>query len=484
MALETGHTKLQREAYTLPFEFEELSYERAVALGHDTGFKGSATGPLLETVVDLLSELGNPEAYFDVVQIGGTNGKSSTSRYTAAILKSEGLKTALYTSPELIEMRERMELDGSIVSHSVYAHGISAAYEAARRMNAKREASGEDPYQVTPFDLLTAAALVVFAEAAVDVAVLEVGLGGRWDATSATHPKATCITGIGLDHMHILGNTLEEIAVEKAAIIKPGQVCVLGVGTAAPASVEKVFLEQAARVGVAPIVLRPTHIGDAPGEIEGSEFVAHPELPAASYEIVRRPERIGGGLVINVTTPRKTYKGICAAKPAYQAANIACAITLAEAYLGHELSEYYLSDVVGECMTPGRFNVVHGGPLHLIDAAHNPQSIRAFLASLREMEPEVSKRPLLLCAVLADKDVQGIVALLAPEFPEVAVTQTSSPRALLPKDLAVSFEKAGKKPCALYATVEEACEALKDRAYIAVGSITLAGEVAAWHHQH
>lgn len=470
--------------YAVPFDFEELSYERAVALAHDIGFKGNVGDPLLETVVDMLAELERPDEHFDIVQIAGTNGKTSTSRYAAAVLRGEGLKVALYTSPELIEMRERMEIDGAPVEPQVFARGISAAIEAGQRVNAEREKAGEKPYAITPFDLLTVAALIMFAEAQVDVAVLEVGLGGRWDATSATSPKVTCVTGIGLDHVHILGNTLEAIAAEKAAVIKQGQKCVLGVGTSAPASVEQVFLDRAAEVGVEPILLRPERLSDAPGEIEGSSFAEHPERPRASYVITRRPERIGGGLVLDVTTPRKTYKGISAVKPAYQAANIACAITLAETYLGRELNEYYLSDAIGECPTPGRFNVVQGSPLHLIDAAHNPQSIFALLASLDEIEYEVKARPALLCAVLKDKDIATIVNELALVFPKVYVTQTQSPRAYAAKELALDFSCAGGRVAGVFDSVEEACEALKNEPYLATGSITLAGEVAAYHRRN
>lgn len=466
--------------YQIPFHVDMLTYEEAVQLAHDTGFLGSTGDPLLETVVDMLEELGRPDKHFDVIQIAGTNGKSSTARYTAAIFRGEGLKTALYTSPELVEMRERMEIDGKPVSQGFFARAVSTAYVAGRRVNDKRSQSGLPAYRVTPFDLLTVAALVMFAEIGVDVAVLEVGLGGRWDATSATSPKVTCVTGIGYDHMHILGNTLEEIAGEKAAVIKPEQQCVLGVGTASPANVEDVFLSRAAEMGVKPILLRPENFADAAGEIEAGEMRKHPELSQASYVITRRPERIGGGLSLDVTTPEHTYTALCAAKPAYQAANIACAVTLAEAYLGRELNQYTLSDTIGECVTPGRFNVVQGSPIHVIDAAHNPQSVRAFLASLREMQPEVQTRPMLLCAVLKDKDVESIVDLLAPEFPRVAVTATQSPRALPAAELATIFAMHGVEAQA-FVNTESACVALSDTPYIAIGSITLAGEVAAWH---
>ncbi len=147
-----------------------------------------------------------------------------------------------------------MEVDGGVVSPSAFAHGVSAAAESGRRVNERRAASGEPTYTITPFDLLTAAAMVVFAEARVDVAVLEVGLGGRWDATSATDPVAVAITGIGLDHTHILGDTLEEIASETAAVLKPGRTVVLGEGTHEP-SVERVMRARCDACGVVPWVV-------------------------------------------------------------------------------------------------------------------------------------------------------------------------------------------------------------------------------------
>lgn len=212
-------------SYVVPFSFELLTFGEAVGLAADTGRISGDAGPLLETVVDMLDELERPDEYFDCIQVAGTNGKTSTTRFSAAILRGEGLKTALYTSPQLVRYPERMEVDGHVVSDEAFARGVSAAVEAGRRMNARRVAAGERAYTITPFDLLTAAALVVFAEAAVDVAVLEVGMGGRWDATSATDPVAVAITGIGLDHTRILGDTLEAIAGEKLRSSSPDAGC-------------------------------------------------------------------------------------------------------------------------------------------------------------------------------------------------------------------------------------------------------------------
>lgn len=253
--------------YTVPFEFDLLSFDEAVGLAADTGRISGDAGPLLETVVDMLDELGRPDEYFDCIQVAGTNGKTSTTRFSAAILRGEGLKTALYTSPQLVRYPERMEVDGCVVSDEAFARGVSAAVEAGHRVNARRVAAGERAYTITPFDLLTAAALVVFAEARVDVAVLEVGMGGRWDATSATDPVAVAITGIGLDHTRILGDTLEAIAGEKAAVIKPGRLVVLGEGTHEP-SVQRVMDTRCRECGVVPLVVShsttkvPAHVGD------------------------------------------------------------------------------------------------------------------------------------------------------------------------------------------------------------------------------
>lgn len=465
-------------AWVAPFSAAPLAYERAEAMAHDTGFFGNTGDPLLETVVEMLDELGRPDAAFDVVQIAGTNGKTSTSRYTAAILAGQGLACALYTSPELVEMRERMEVAGAPVSREAFARGIALAAKAGERVNVRRKAAGERPFRVTEFDLLTVAACVVFAEAHVDVAVLEVGLGGRWDATSATHPVATCVTGIGLDHCRILGNTLEQIAAEKAAVIKAGQACVLGVGTWSPSTVEDVLLERAAEQGVAPTLLRPSDRADAPGEVEAGSARERPELPHAGYAVTHRPGRVGDALELTVTTPLATYEGLRAAKPLYQAANIACAATLAEAYLGRALEPSALRASVAACPTPGRFDLIQDAPAHLIDASHNPQSIRALLASLDGMAPNVSDRPALLCAVLADKDVDGIVSLLAPAFPRVYVTATASPRALAADELAGIFFAHGVEVAAVYPTVPDAAAALADVPYVACGSITLAGELA------
>ena len=464
--------------YKLPFEVPEITYDEA--LGVLRGALRFGIEPLLETVEDMLAELGDPDLAFECVQVAGTNGKTSTSRFTAAILAGEGLSTALYTSPELVSYTERMEVGGAPVSEAAFAHGVSAAREAGRRVNERRSAAGLRPYDVTEFDTLTVAAMVVFAEAGVDVAVLECGMGGRWDATSAAKSiRAVAVTGIGLDHMRVLGDTLEKIAGEKAAIIKPGRACVLGAGTATPDSVEDVLLAQARAAGVTPVLLRPERLEDAAGEMHPGVPRRHEDLPRASYRIVRRPARIGGPLELTVATPRATYEELACLKPAYQAANVACAVALAEGYLGRALDAEALFASVVRCPTPGRFQLLRPEPPVLIDACHNPQSVAAFLTAIDAVAPVREERPTLLAAVLADKDVEGIVAPLARAFPRVAVTQTSSPRALPAAELAALFAEAGAEVTGTYPTVEAATSALCGESYVGCGSITLAGELAA-----
>lgn len=447
------------DSYAVPFEYAEMPYEEAVLLAADTGKISGDSGPLLETVIDMLDEAGRPDEHFDCIQVAGTNGKTSTTRFTAAILQGEGFKTALYTSPQLVRYEERMEVGGQVVLPALFAHGVSVAIEAGRRVNARREGAGEIPYTITPFDLLTVAAMVVFAESRVDVAVLEVGLGGRWDATSATDPVAVAITGIGLDHVRILGDTLARIAEEKAAVIKPGRKVVLGEGTHEP-EVERVMAQRCVACGVDPWLSDHRTIHEPRGL--GDEVIFACKGPFGSYELAMR-------------------------KPSYQPQNAACAIALAELYLGRALQGGQLARSLDACPIPGRFDMVRADPLVLVDACHNPQSCENFVAALDEMSPDIASRPTLLIASLSDKDVSGIIDVLVPAFPRIAVTATASERACPADDLArpvrEKLESMGRSAAelqAVYPTVEEALEAFTTARMpvVAAGTITLAGEVA------
>jgi len=469
---------VRAEGYQVPFEVLDLSYAEALQTLHAACKFGIQ--PMLETVVDMLAELGDPDLSFRSLQIAGTNGKTSTSRYAAAILRGQGLRVALYTSPELVSLTERMEVDGVPVSEGAFARSVAAAAEAGRRVNVRRRASGERPYDVTQFDILTVAACVAFAQADVDVAVLECGMGGRWDATSAVKSiEAVAVTGVGLDHTRILGDTLEAIAGEKAAIIRCGQSCVLGVGTATPDSVEDVFLDRCRSQDVTPVLLRPERLEDAAGEMHAGVPRRHVSLLRASYRITSRPRCLGAPLELTVRTPRRAYTGLTALKPSYQAANIACAVTLTEAFLDGELDGDRLLESVRQCPTPGRFSLLRPNPPVLVDACHNPQSVDAFLAALQDIAPDPATRPPLLCAVLADKDVGGIVSRLARAFPAVVCTQTSSSRSLGADELVRRFLAAGAKVTGNYGSVAAALAAMSAGPLVGCGSITLAGALAA-----
>ena len=211
-----------------------------------------------------------------------------------------------------------------------------------------------------------------------------------------------------------------------------------------------------------------------PGEVR-----VHEDLPSATYAITKHPARLGGPLELDVRTSRATYAELAALKPSYQAANIACAVCVSEEYLGCALESDALFTSVVQCPTPGRFQLLRPEPPLLIDACHNPQSVEAFLAAVRAVVPVAEARPTLLCAVLKDKDVQGIVDLLAADFARVAVTQTSSPRALCAHELSELFCAAGCEVVGEYSTVADALSALCGESCVACGSITLAGEVAA-----
>ena len=462
--------------WELPERYRRLDATYDEALEMLAATRRLGISPMLETVIDMLDELGRPDGAYRIVQIAGTNGKTSTSRYAAAILAGEGYRTALYTSPELVSMTERMEVDGEPVSERAFAHGVACAVRAGERVNGARREAGERPYDITEFDLLTVAALVVYAEAGVDVAVLEVGMGGRWDATSATRPELTCVTGIGLDHMQVLGDTLEAIAAEKAAVVKRGQrACILGPGCLAVPSVRAVLDGRARsqRVSVTNV------IPDAWEDDPGADYGRH-----AAFTVDHDPAFLGDRLVLGVTTPHWPYVRLCAQKPAYQAQNIACAVALCEAFCGRPLDEERLAESVARCPTPGRFDIVSAEPLHLVDACHNPQSVETFLASFEPLAPTIGERPALLCACLADKDARGMTALLAREFDEIYVTRTASSRALSVRELAERFRAAGAEPAGIFDSVPEACEALDSSPYVALGTITLAGEVTHWHRFH
>lgn len=393
-----------------------MNYEESVA-ALESALK-FGIDPSLEPIRKMCAAMGNPQDAYECVQVAGTNGKSSVTRMTAAILRGQGRKVALYTSPELVRYPERVEIDGQVVSDQQFADAVEAALKAAE----------ECGLEATEFELLTAGALWLFAREGVDVAVLECGLGGRWDATSVCTPKVAVITGIALDHTHILGNTLEAIAGEKAPIIKAGCKAVLAPALAA----REVFDARVAEVGAQVVEVDP---------LMGELFAF---------------------AVAHMTS--------------YQHQNAAVAFAAAKALVG-PISIEEAEEALRGLQIPGRFETLRRDPLLLIDAAHNPQSAHVLAEEVERRFPERAARPTLLLGVLADKDVKGVVGELAPLFDRVVCTQSASPRAIAADELADIVTAAGCKDVSVIATIPEALAALEGTPTIASGSITVAGEV-------
>lgn len=366
--------------------------------------------PSLEPIFRICELLGNPQQHYICIQVGGTNGKTSTSRYLAALLRAAGYKTGLYTSPELVHVRERVEVDGVPVEEESFAQAVLTVHAVAEA----------NQLELTEFELITAAAFWIYDQNGVDYAVLEVGLGGRWDATTVVTPVLAVLVGVDLEHTAILGDTITAIAIEKSKIIKPGTLAV-----AAPTHAEAIAVFK------------------AEAETQGSRFV---EVP-------------------NVITPEPN---------SYQAQNKLTALTAFNELLGQDvLAESLAQTVLDQTVIPGRLETMHEDPLVIIDATHNPASARTLVNNFSV------EHAILLLAILNDKDARGIIETLAPHFEEIVATQTSSPRAIPVAELAVLVEEVTGIAPETYPSPKAALDVLlqQERTVVATGSVTLAGEV-------
>lgn len=419
--------------------------------------------PSLANVEAICEALGRPQDAFAVVQVAGTNGKTSTARIIEALLRAEGRRTALYTSPELVRYPERIEIAGDVVDDEGFALAVGVAADTAAALFGTR-ADGV-PERATEFELATAAALWLFRARGVDTAVLEVGLGGRWDATSVASPAVAVVTGIGLDHMHILGDTLEKIAAEKAAIIRPASAPVLGPGTA---GVEEPFLEAAERAG--------THARAVRAEGQASPVA---EELTVRYSLRAHPGSPMGSMLADVEGVHGDYRGLALSAPSYQAANLATGVCAAEAALGRALDAGRMRRALADLRFPGRFEPVRADPLVIVDGSHNPQAAEVLAGAMAEAWPDAERRPVALLGVLADKDAAGIVAALMPVVADFEVTEPDAPRALSAGDLAeIVHEVTGRWPRE-HRGVQQALADLIPRVtagLVVTGSLTTAGQ--------
>lgn len=441
-----------------------LGYDEAVrALGCALVF---GIHPSLGGITELCDALGRPQDSFRSVQVTGTNGKTSTVRLTEAFLRAHGVRTGLYTSPHLERYPERIEVDGAPLTDKAFGAAVGAVLDAARTLRDGDPIGSEDGF--TEFEILTAAALYAFREAGVQVAVLEVGMGGRWDATSVVAPAVSVVTGVALDHAAVLGDTLELIAAEKAAIIRSGGVAVLGPGTEAT---RRIFLVQAATSGVSVITV---------GEREPADV---------RFSVSGEPDSVTGHTEFSVEGLVR-HEALAVAAPVYQAANAATALAAAEALVGDGIDTDVVRRALGGITFPGRFEVLREAPPLVVDGSHNPQAASVLAASILSAWPDPSCRPHVLLGVLADKDAGGIVEALADVAAGISVVGLDHRRALGVTELARRVETVTGAAPGCYPSMREAFEdlvAVSDGSpahaagLVVTGSLVTAGEArAAW----
>jgi len=370
-----------------------------------------AINPSLDRINSLVTLLGDPQRAYPVIHVTGTNGKTSTSRMTETLLRARGLRTGLFTSPHLSSVRERICVDGEPLSVERFVDAYDEIKPYIDIVDKSHDVG------LSFFEVLVGMAFSVFADAPIDVCVLEVGMGGTWDNTNVADGAVAVVTPISLDHVRYLGATVEEIAADKAGIIKPGAIAVLA--QQQPAAAE-ILLRRVAEVGAS--VAR-----------EGLEFgVISRELAVGGQQVSIR------GLLADYEDLYLPLFG------AHQAGNLACAIAATEAFAGTpEAGSAGLdSDIVRRAAatmtSPGRLEVVRRSPVVILDAAHNPGGMAASLSALTEAFDFTDL--VAIIAVSEDKDVPGILGELEPVAAHLVVTTNSSTRSMPVAPLATIAE--------------------------------------------
>ena len=431
------------------------------ALGHELAHTPSHKFDLAHMRV-LLGGLGHPEKSFPSVLIAGTNGKGSTAATLASILRASGLKTALYTSPHLIRINERIRIDGSEISDDDFACIHGEVDRVAEGLVEK----GALPWHPSFFEMMTAIAFSYFSRAKVEIAVLEVGMGGRLDATNVVEPRVSVITDISLDHQKFLGNTVSEIAREKVGIIRPaGVVVTLPQQPEANDVIGNTILELGA-VGVSAVQYVP------PVSPASTQYAVPSTLspPRSRYPLQVIEQQI---LVETALIGR------------HQLRNVALAVATAdELYkLGFtKITAQSIEKGIRETRWPGRFERVaphDGWPEIVLDVAHNPAGAWALRSLLSERYED---RPLtFLFGAMRDKAISEIAEILFPLAERVIATHPANPRSATPEEI----QEAGKRTSAEIEGVPDVTSALKrardctpsDGVIVITGSIYLVGEV-------
>jgi len=383
----------------------------------------------LDRMRRLMTALAHPERQFESIHVVGTNGKSSTTRMIAAILAHHGLRTGAYLSPHLISFSERIRIGDRDLEPTAFAAAVQRAAHAAELVD--RSLAGDD--SVTQFEALTAAAYSELARRDVEVAVIEAGLGGRYDATNVIPSRVQVLTSVGLEHTRWLGPTIRDIAGEKLDVVQDGATLVLGAG------------------------LHPD-----------AEHVARTVASERGARIVRAGTDPGAPV---------------AALGSFQRRNFALARAAAEAYLG-ALDEQAVAAAAAEVHVPGRLQIVGKRPLTLLDGAHNPEGMAALAESLAEPFA-VGRAPVVaVVSILDDKDAAGMLGALLPAIDALVLTSSQNPRALPPPTLQSLAQQLGGPPSELVRDPRAAVQRARELAggggvVLATGSIYLVADLLA-----
>ncbi|WP_348787600.1 Mur ligase family protein [Leifsonia sp. NPDC080035] len=403
--------------------------------------------------------LGDPQRAYPIIHITGTNGKTSTSRIIESLLRAYGLRTGLLTSPHLVSFNERIVIDGQPIGDEDLVRNWEDVRPYLEIVDSELVEAGKQP--LTFFEALTALAFAAFADAPVDVAVIEVGMGGEWDSTNVGDGQVAVFTPISLDHTKQLGDTVREIARTKAGIIKPSA----DVVTSAQTTEAMAELEEAARLTESTLAAQP-----------------------GAFDVAATRVAVGGQLV-TVRGRAATYEDVFL--PLYgdhQAQNAAVAVAAVETFLGRG-TQPLKADLVEEgfatATSPGRLQLIGIEPTVLVDAAHNPAGAATLADALRRYFDfdEIT----FVLGSLGDKDARGVVRALTPVATQFFVTEPSSDRALPAEDLGdVVREEAGDEATIVYSDALDALEAAREwageearRAVVVTGSIVLVGAAMA-----
>ena len=415
-----------------------MTVEQALDYIHSVCWKGMMPG--LERITDLLEKMGNPQNTMKYVHIAGTNGKGSTAAMTASILRKAGYCTGLYTSPYIYQFGERMQVNGEMISDSELV-------EITEYVKPLADSMVESP---TEFELTTAIGFEFFKRKGCDIVVLEVGLGGLLDATNVIPcPEVAVITNIGLDHTDILGNTLEEIAVNKAGIIKENGNAVIYRGKP---SVEAVFEQTCAERNV---------------KLKKANFAG---LKSKAHDLFEQVFDFGD------------YKDLhLPLLGDHQLHNAAVVLAVAETLIekGWKITRENIYDGIRDVSWPGRFDIVSRDPLFIIDGGHNPQCLEALVKNIEDYLK--GRRVIALTGVLADKDYGDMYRPVMPLIEEFVCVTPPNPRRLPATELAMHLTGAGAKATACETVAEGVRKAIAlakdDGAVLCFGSLYTIGDI-------